>query len=103
MTLIMTIHCGLNRMVPLVILRDKPWTCYTNLMEIKASHDGDINWPSRSPDLTAPDLFHWVYFLNKRINLNKPWTIDALRKNITDAFTESHKKLTCIDIKYTFI
>ena len=29
------------------------------------SHFGDMPWPPRSPDLTAPDFFLWGYLKNK--------------------------------------
>ena len=40
-------------------------------------------WPPRSPDLTPPDYFLWVY-LKGRVYRNKPRTIDALKVNITE-------------------
>jgi len=40
-------------------------------------------WSPRSPDLTPPDYFLWGY-LKGRVYQNKPWTIDALKANITE-------------------
>jgi hypothetical protein len=38
-------------------------------------------WPSRSPDLTSPDIFLWGH-LKGRVYMNKPRTLDELRENI---------------------
>ncbi|CAH1109994.1 unnamed protein product [Psylliodes chrysocephalus] len=38
-------------------------------------------YPSRSPDLTAPDFFLWGY-LKERVYANKPRTIEQLKENI---------------------
>ena len=40
-------------------------------------------WQPRSPDLTPPAYFLWGY-LKGRVYRNKPWTIDALKANITE-------------------
>ncbi|KAF2896141.1 hypothetical protein ILUMI_10035 [Ignelater luminosus] len=40
---------------------------------------GDIEWPSRSPDLTACDYFFWVY-LKQKVFVDKPRTIRELKK-----------------------
>lgn len=45
------------------------------------SRFGDINWPSRSPDLTPPDYFLWGY-LKDRVYRNKPQTLQQLKENI---------------------
>lgn len=45
------------------------------------SRRSDFNWPSRSPDLTAPDCFLWAY-LKERVYVNKPATIRELKTNI---------------------
>jgi hypothetical protein len=45
------------------------------------SKKGDIDWPPRSPDLTAPDFFLWG-FLKSKIYANKPKTIEELKNNI---------------------
>lgn len=47
------------------------------------SRNGDLAWPARSPDLTAPDCFLWAY-LKSKVYLNKPRTLDELKNNITD-------------------
>lgn len=41
----------------------------------------EINWPSRSPDLTAADFFLWGY-LKERVYVNKPQTLQHLKNNI---------------------
>lgn len=45
------------------------------------SKNGDIDWPPRSPDLTAPDFFLWG-FLKSKVYANKPKTIEELKDNI---------------------
>lgn len=45
------------------------------------SKGGDIDWPPRSPDLTAPDFFLWG-FLKSKVYANNPKTLDELRNNI---------------------
>lgn len=45
------------------------------------SRYGDLHWPARSPDLTAPDFFLWS-FLKSRVYINKPQTLVALKENI---------------------
>ena len=45
------------------------------------SKSGDVDWPPRSPDLTAPDYFLWGY-LKGRVYTNKPTTINLLKQNI---------------------
>lgn len=45
------------------------------------SRFGDLHWPARSPDLTAPDFFLWG-FLKSRVYVNKPQTLAALKDNI---------------------
>ncbi|KOC62997.1 hypothetical protein WH47_02446, partial [Habropoda laboriosa] len=45
------------------------------------SRNSGFNWPSRSPDLTAPDFLLWGY-LKDKVYLNKPRTIEQLKENI---------------------
>ena len=45
------------------------------------SRFGDLHWPARSLDLTAPDFFLWG-FLKSRVYVNKPQTLAALKDNI---------------------
>ena len=47
------------------------------------SRNGDVQWPPRSPDLTAPDFFLWGY-LKSRVYANKPQTLLQLKQNIRD-------------------
>ena len=46
------------------------------------SRFGDINWPSRSPDLTSPNFFLWRY-LKEKVFVNKPQSLIELKENIT--------------------
>lgn len=46
------------------------------------SRNGDIAWPSRSPDLTACDFFLWGYLKSKVYQGNPPRTIEALKERI---------------------
>ena len=48
------------------------------------SRFGDIIWPPRSPDLTAPDFFLWGFLKNK-VYANKPNTVEQLKNNIREA------------------
>uniref|UniRef100_A0AAF5DK87 Transposable element Tc3 transposase n=1 Tax=Strongyloides stercoralis TaxID=6248 RepID=A0AAF5DK87_STRER len=45
------------------------------------SKNGNINWPSRSPDLSPLDFFLWGY-LKDRVYRNKPEMIEDLKENI---------------------
>ncbi|PSN48240.1 hypothetical protein C0J52_03037 [Blattella germanica] len=45
------------------------------------SRFGDINWPARSPDLSAPDYFLWCY-LKGKVYQERPHTIQQLKENI---------------------
>ena len=45
------------------------------------SRNSDVNWPQRSPDLTATDFFLWGY-LKSKIYGNKPETLEQLQQNI---------------------
>ncbi|KAK3863612.1 hypothetical protein Pcinc_030638 [Petrolisthes cinctipes] len=45
------------------------------------SRYGNVNWPSRSPDLTSPDFFLWGY-LKERVYVNKQETLEQLKENI---------------------
>nr|CAH7751303.1 unnamed protein product [Callosobruchus chinensis] len=45
------------------------------------SRFGDLAWPAKSPDLTAPDFFLCGY-LKSRVYVNNPQTIAALEENI---------------------
>ena len=47
------------------------------------SRSCEINWPPRSPDLTSPDFFLWGY-LKEKVFVNKPQTINDLKRNIED-------------------
>jgi len=46
------------------------------------SKNGDIEWPSRSPDLTTCDFFLWGYLKSKVYQDNPPRTIEALKERI---------------------
>jgi hypothetical protein len=45
------------------------------------SHFGDLTWPSRSTDLTAPDYFLWGY-LKEKVFANRLHTIEELKTAI---------------------
>lgn len=45
------------------------------------SKNGDLNWPPRSPDLSAADFFLWGY-LKDRVYINNPQTLRELKDNI---------------------
>jgi hypothetical protein len=47
----------------------------------------DINWPPRSPDLTAPDFFLWGY-LKPQVYATKPRNIQELNEGIIAAVRE---------------
>ncbi|KAF7274906.1 hypothetical protein GWI33_012432 [Rhynchophorus ferrugineus] len=51
------------------------------------SRTGDLRWPARSPDLTAPDYFFWG-FLKLKVYVNKPQTIQHLKDNIRHEIEE---------------
>lgn len=42
---------------------------------------GDLNWPARSPDLSACDFFLWGY-LKSKVYTNRPQTLNQLKRNI---------------------
>jgi len=47
------------------------------------SRFGDVPWPPRSPDLTAPDFFLWGY-LKSKVYSTRPTDLHALRVNIRE-------------------
>ena len=47
------------------------------------SRFGDLNWPSRSPGLTAPDFFLWVY-LKAKVFATRPENIQELKVRIAE-------------------
>ncbi|KAF7283694.1 hypothetical protein GWI33_023190 [Rhynchophorus ferrugineus] len=51
------------------------------------SRSGDLAWPARSPDLTAPDFF-LCGFLKSKVYVNKPQTIQHLKYNIRHEIEE---------------
>ncbi|XP_076254287.1 uncharacterized protein LOC143192681 [Rhynchophorus ferrugineus] len=50
------------------------------------SQSGNLAWPAKSPDLTAPDFFLWG-FLELKVYMNKPQTIQHLKGNIRHEIT----------------
>lgn len=46
------------------------------------SRNGDIPWPARSPDLTAPDFFLWGYLKSKVFEVNPPRNKEDLKARI---------------------
>jgi hypothetical protein len=51
------------------------------------SRFGDINWPPRSPDLTAPDFFLWGY-LKAQVYATKPRNVQELKERIVATVRE---------------
>ena len=47
------------------------------------SHFGDVPWPPRSLDLTAPDFFLWGY-LKSKVYSNRPIDLHGLKENIQE-------------------
>ena len=47
----------------------------------KISRNSNFEWPPRTPDLTAPDIWFWGY-LKDKVYVNKPRTIQELKANI---------------------
>ena len=47
------------------------------------SRFGDVPWPPRSPDLTAPDFFLWGY-LRSKVYSTGPTDLHALKENIRE-------------------
>lgn len=45
---------------------------------------GPCRWPPRSPDLNPMDFFFWGYLKNEIFNLNKPQSIEELRRRIVE-------------------
>ena len=56
----------------------------------KISRNGNVNWPSRSPDLTSPDFFLWGY-LKDKVFANKPRTLQELKDNIRNEIMELNR------------
>ena len=44
---------------------------------------GDVPWPPRSPDLTAPDFFLWGY-LKSKVYSTRPTDLHALKEKIQE-------------------
>jgi len=49
----------------------------------KISPFGDVPWPARSLDLTAPDFFLWGY-LKSKVYSTRPTDLHALKENIQE-------------------
>ena len=47
------------------------------------SRFGNVPWPPRSPDLTAPNLFLWGY-LKSKVYSNRPTDLNTLKENIRE-------------------
>ncbi|KAJ4430513.1 hypothetical protein ANN_19101 [Periplaneta americana] len=56
------------------------------------SRFGDIDWPPRSPDLTAADYFIWGY-LKSRVYRNEPCTIIQRKQNIKNELSATESVL----------
>lgn len=51
------------------------------------SRFGDVPWPARSPDLTAPDFFLWGY-LKHKVFITRPQNLEQLKERIREAIRE---------------
>ncbi|EFN60297.1 hypothetical protein EAG_00276, partial [Camponotus floridanus] len=51
------------------------------------SRFGDVNWPSRSCDLTPLDFFLWGY-AKDRVYADNPLTLEHLKNNIHEVMAE---------------
>lgn len=51
------------------------------------SRNGDVTWPSRSPDLSACDYFLWGYLKHKVYEI-RPHSIEDLKESITTAIRQ---------------
>jgi len=61
------------------------------------SRFGDVPWPPRSPDRTAPDFFLWGY-LKSKVYSTRPTDLHALRENTgkkSPNFQKKHYKPLC--------
>jgi hypothetical protein len=47
------------------------------------SRFGDVPWPPRSPDLSAPGFFLWRY-LKSKVYSNRPTDLHALKENLRE-------------------
>lgn len=56
------------------------------------SKNGNVEWPPRSPDLTAPDFFLWGY-LKSKVYANKPETLKQLKENIREEISNISRDL----------
>jgi len=65
------------------------------------SRNGDQNWPLRSCDLTACDLFLWG-FVKSRVYVNKPQTIPELKLEIRPVIGEIEPQL-CGNVIESFV
>ena len=54
---------------------------------------GDINWPPRSPDLTAPDFFLRGYFKSVLFK-GRPKTLNELKERITEEIHNINPEMT---------
>ena len=54
------------------------------------SRNGNVNWPSRFPDLTSPDFFLWGY-LKDKVFANKPRTLQELKDNIRNEIMDLNR------------
>ena len=57
---------------------------------------GDVPWPPRLPDLTAPDFFLWGY-LKSKVYSTRPKDLHALKENIREQIaTRSEETLQAV-------
>ena len=76
---------------PLLWFQQAAHTARISLSELQTlfpghliSRFGDVPWPARSPDLTAPDFFLWGY-LKSQVFKTGPTSLEELEANIRSA------------------
>ena len=70
------------------------------------SRFGDVTWPPRSPELSAPGFFLWGY-LKSKVYSNRPTDLHALKENIREEIAKLSEEtlqavmrsfLTCVHL-----
>jgi hypothetical protein len=75
-------------MVQHLTLHDSQCKQYDDCFQEKViSRNGDVTWPSRSPDVLACDYFLWGY-LKHKVYENRPHNIDDVKEPITTAIQQ---------------
>jgi hypothetical protein len=71
--------CGFSKMVLPLTQREFSWLFPQRLI----SRYGDVPWPPRSPDLSAPDFFLWGY-LKSKVFGSRPAKLNELKLRTRD-------------------